>query len=221
MQGLYSESYMPLGDLVIRQSFAGAPVVNYYRDLNIVDAVATTKYTVNGVNYKREVFVSAPDNIIMIRISADKRKQLSIDLSVSSQLKYHLEAGNAVLALKGKAPAHVEPSYYNPKRELVVYNDTAGCRGMRFELLAKAVNIDGKITTDTAGIHIAGATEIILYLTAATSFNGYDKCPDKEGKDEHKLQPQHWITQCGKIIKHYCIPTYRITINISTGYRLI
>ena len=58
---------------------------------------------------------------------------------------------------------------------------------MRFELQIKAINKDGKMITDTNGIYISNASEIILYVSAATSFNGYDKCPDKEGKDEHRL----------------------------------
>jgi alpha-L-fucosidase 2 len=187
MQGLYSESYLPLGDLRIQQSLNGKPVDHYYRDLDIADAVATTKYTVDGIHYQREVFVSAPDNIMVVRISADKEKKLNIDLSVKSQLRYHIENENGVLMLKGKAPAHVDPSYYHPKREQVVYDDTAGCNGMRFALMLKAVTKDGETITDTSGIHITNASEIILYISAATSFNGYNKCPDKEGKDEYKL----------------------------------
>ncbi|MES2373338.1 MAG: glycoside hydrolase family 95 protein [Bacteroidota bacterium] len=187
MQGLYSESYLPLGDLLLKQSFADVNVTNYYRDLDIQDAVSVTKYTVNGVNYRREVFVSAPDNIMVVRISADKEKMISLHLSVKSQLKYHLQTDKNMLVLKGKAPAHVEPSYYRPKRELIVYTDTAGCRGMRFELLVKAVTKDGTTVTDTSGISINNASEVILYLSAATSFNGYDVCPDKNGKDEHQL----------------------------------
>ncbi|MEO7530015.1 MAG: glycoside hydrolase family 95 protein [Sediminibacterium sp.] len=187
MQGSYSESYLPLGDLLIKQSFTNNPVANYYRDLNIQDAVATTKYTVAGVNYQREVFVSAPDNIMMVRISADKEKMISIHLSVKSQLKYLLQTEKDVLVLKGKAPSHVEPSYYKPNREKIVYDDTTGCRGMRFELLVKATTKDGLTVTDTSGISIRNASEVILYLSAATSFNGYNVCPDKNGKDEHQL----------------------------------
>jgi alpha-L-fucosidase 2 len=187
MQGLFSESYMPLGDLHIRQSFKGGSSSGYYRDLNIRDAVATTKYIVAGVNYKREVFASAPDKIIVLRISADKRNMLNVTLAANSQLKYQLAANNDVLILKGKAPSHVEPSYYNPKRELVVYDDTSGCNGMRFELQVKAVAKDGKVVTNKDGIKISNASEIVFYITSATSFNGYDKCPDKDGKDEHQL----------------------------------
>jgi alpha-L-fucosidase 2 len=187
MQGLYSESYMPLGDLVLKQSFGNNEVSNYYRDLNIQDAVATTTYTLDAVNYKREIFASAPDKVIVIKISADKPGQLNIDLSPKSQLQFHLKTANGILALKGKAPSHVEPSYYNPNRKLIDYDDSTACRGMRFEMLVKATSKDGTIKTDTSGIHISGATEIIIYVTAATSFNGYEKCPDRDGKDEHGL----------------------------------
>jgi alpha-L-fucosidase 2 len=187
MQGLFSESYLPMADLMIKQSFADNKPSVYYRDLNIQDAIATTKYTVNGVNYKREVFASAPDKVIVIRITSDKPKQINLQLSTKSQLKYHVETDKDILVLRGKAPAHVEPSYYNPKREPVIYEDTAGCRGMRFEMRIKATSSDGKILTDTTGMYISNASVIVVYLSAATSFNGYDKCPDKEGKDEHQL----------------------------------
>ena len=187
MQGLFSESYMPFADLAIKQVFKNNTATEYYRDLNIADAIATTKYTVDGVNYKREVFSSAPDKVMVIRISADKPRQLNIHLSAKSQLRFHVEADKEVLVLKGKAPSHVEPSYYNPKRELVVYDDTSGCNGMRFELQAKAVSKDGNIVTDDSGIYVSNASEIIVYIAAATSFNGYDKFPDKDVKDEHLL----------------------------------
>ena len=48
MQGLYTESYMPLGDLIIRQDFEGASPSAYYRDLDLRRAIATVRFTVNG-----------------------------------------------------------------------------------------------------------------------------------------------------------------------------
>ncbi len=186
MQGLYSESYLPMADLVISQNFAGQPISNYYRDLNISDAIATTKFTVAGVTYKREVFSSAPGQCLLVRISSDKPQKLTLDISNSSQLHYRLQAINNALVLNGKAPAHVEPSYYQ-KQPSIVYEDTTGCRGMRFEVQVKATSSDGVISADTSGIHVQGATDLLIVVTAATSFNGYDKCPDKEGKDEHQL----------------------------------
>lgn len=186
MQGLFSESYMPLGDLVIKQSFASTPT-GYYRDLNIQDGITTTRFTIDGITYKREIFASAPDNVMIIRLSASKPNQLTIDATAKSILNHHTTGNKDLLTLKGKAPSHVEPNYYKPKREPVMYSDTTGCRGMRFELQVKAVQKDGKLVTDNTGIHINNASEIILFVSAATSFNGYDRCPDKEGKDEHQL----------------------------------
>jgi alpha-L-fucosidase 2 len=189
MQGLYTESYMPMGDLQIVQDFKGAKPSAYYRDLNIANAIATTRFTVNGVEYKREVFTSAPDNILVVKVSASKAKQLNLKISASSQLRYKMEASAAKeLILNGKAPAHVNPSYYNPKgQEPIIYDDSASCNGPRFQMRMKAVNKDGQVKTDTTGISVVGATEVIFYLSAATSFNGFDKCPDKEGKDENAL----------------------------------
>ena len=51
----------------------------------------------------------------------------------------------------------------------------------------KAVSNGADIKTDTGGIHVRNATDVLLFLSAATSFNGFDKCPDKEGKDENKI----------------------------------
>ena len=189
MQGLYTESYLPMGDIMIKQNFNGQQPTSYYRDLDLENASSVTKFTIAGVSYTREVFISAPDNIMLIRISSDKKGALSFDLSSKSQLHYQLSVnGTNELVLSGKAPAHVDPSYYNPKdREHVIYSDTTGCNGMRFQYRMKAQSVDGKMTTDTSGIHVKQATEVLIYVAAATSFNGYDKCPDSQGKNEKAI----------------------------------
>lgn len=189
MQGLFTESYMPMGDLRIKQNFNGAKPSAYYRDLDIETATSTTKFTVDGVQYSREVFTSAPDNILIVRLSASRPGALSFDVSASSQLKFSTESSEAKeLIVNGKAPSHVNPNYYNPKgEEPIIYDDPAGCNGTRFQFRIKAVNKGGSVASDKSGIHVKGASELILYLSAATSFNGFDKCPDKDGLDEKSL----------------------------------
>jgi alpha-L-fucosidase 2 len=189
MQGVYSESYLPLGDLMIKQEFKTPTSQNYYRDLNIEDAVATTRFKMDGVNYTRQVFSSAPDQVIVIRLTADKPDQLSMKISTRSPLHYiNSVVDKNVLAMKGVAPAHDDPNYTNYKHDPIIYNDSvSNCKGMRFELLTKALNQGGSIHTDTSGITIKNATEVILLLSAATSFNGFDKCPVTDGKDENKI----------------------------------
>jgi len=192
MQGLYSESFMPLGDLVIRQNFGEAHPSAYYRDLNIEDGMSVAKFIIDSTEYKREIFASAPDQVIVVRLSANKTKQLNIVITARSILRSRLDMdSNGALILSGKAPAHVDPSYYNENKDPVIYGDPDRCRGMRFAVVIKAVSKDGKINTSNDGIHINNASEVILYLSAATSFNGFDKCPDKEGKDEKAIAKNH------------------------------
>jgi alpha-L-fucosidase 2 len=185
MQGLYTEAYMPLGDLLIKQLAAGKPT-NYYRDLNITEATATTKFTIGDTQYTREVLSSAADQVVLVQLKSSKKGGLSFDALVKSQLPAAVAAsGSSELVMRGKAPAHADPSYV--KGNAIVYSEASNCRGMRFELRLKAKNSGGTVTTDATGLHVRNATEVVLYLSAATSFNGFDKCPDQDGKDEDKL----------------------------------
>ncbi|MEO5910878.1 MAG: glycoside hydrolase family 95 protein [Pelobium sp.] len=187
MQGYYSESYLPLGDLKIHQDFNGKKETNYYRDLNIKDAIATTKFTVDGVEYTRQMISSSPDNIMVIKLTANKANKLNIDLQLSNPLKFTNNVVNqSEIMMSGKAPSHVDPSYVNSKNPISEF-DTAGCRGMRYQLRVKAKAKDGMVTSNDKGLHVKDATEVIIYLSAATSFNGFDHCPDSQGKDENKL----------------------------------
>ena len=192
MQGLFSQSYLPLGDIVIQQDLKGGKPSAYYRDLDLENAVSNTRFTVNGVQYKREIFVSAPDQAMIVKITASKKGALTLNVAAKSLLKSQLTArGNNELILSGKAPANVNPLYYNPEgREAVTYTDTTGCNGMRFQYRIRAKTTDGTVAVMHSVIHVQNATQIILYVVAATSFNGFDHCPDKDGKDENKIASQ-------------------------------
>lgn len=190
MQGLFSESFLPMGDIVIKQDFNGLKPSAYYRDLDLQNAVAHTYFTVNGIKYKRELFTSAPDNVMVMRITASKKGALNLMISLKSLLKNHMVAkGVNEVVLMGKAPAHINPSYYNPRgKQPVVYEDTSGCNGMRFQYRVHAKNTDGMVSvTKNTELQVKNATQVLIYVTAATSFNGFDKCPDSEGKDENKI----------------------------------
>ncbi|WEA00644.1 glycoside hydrolase family 95 protein [Mucilaginibacter sp. SJ] len=189
MQGLYTESYLPIGDLSLKQEFSGAEISGYYRDLNLSTALATTRFSASGVSYTRQVFTSAPANILVMKLTANKAGAISFLASLKSQLHFSIQkAASDELIMKGKAPAHVDPVYYNPEgREHVVYDDTTGCNGMRFQVRLKIVAKGGRVVADTAGIRVTGADEALVYIAEATSFNGFDKCPDSQGKDENAL----------------------------------
>jgi alpha-L-fucosidase 2 len=188
MQGLYSESYMPMANLLIKQDLNNKQPASIYRDLDIGNAIATTRFSAGGITYTREIFSSAPDQVIVVRIRSSRPRQVNLVASLTSLLHYrNAPARPDELILSGKAPAHVDPNYYNDNKEPVVYADTSGCNGMRFQVRIKAISRDAAITTDSSGIHISHGTEILLIVSGVTSFNGFNRCPDKDGKDEKKL----------------------------------
>lgn len=184
IQGPNTQMYQPLGDIIIKQQFTGE-ATNYYRDLNIANATATTKFTVDGVEYTREIFTSAPDKIMIIRLRSSKANALNFIVDVKHELQYNKTVtSNKELVLKGKARI-TSDERRNPKP--LIYEDSLNCKGMRFQFRVKAINKDGQVTSTDTSLIISNATEVILYVSAATSFNGYDKCPVSEGKDEEKL----------------------------------
>jgi alpha-L-fucosidase 2 len=79
MQGLYTESYMPLCDLLIKQKFKDTSASSYYRDLNLKNAVSTTRFTLTTV-YPAGILVCT-DQVIVIRLSANKPGQLNFTVS--------------------------------------------------------------------------------------------------------------------------------------------
>jgi|GEM_PF-42925 len=181
MQGVYSESYLPLGDLRIHQDFGGevTPAV-YSRELNIRDAVALTKYTVKGVEYVREVYVSAPDQVMIVRWTSSRAGALDLTISASSLLRNEFVVEGGAWVMKGKAPVHVSPSYVDYDKEPVIYDDKDVHRGMPWKMMARAVSGDGVVKVDTDGIRVSGASSVVLYVSMGTGFNGFDRAPMSE-----------------------------------------
>ena len=189
LQGDFTESYLPLGDLIIEQDFKGKEATFYERALNLKRAVASTKFTIEGVDYTRDVFISSPDQVMVMHLTANKKGALNFKINTSSPLQHQITFdNNNDMLVSGKAPAHVDPSYYNPNdREHIIYKDTTSCNGMRFQYRIRVQNSDGDLQQNKSGLIIKNASEVTLLLTASTSFNGFDKCPDSNGKDEVAL----------------------------------
>lgn len=181
LQGTYSARYLPLGDLHLDFKFADTTVSNYYRDLDLNNAIATVKYQVDGVNYTRQTWISYPGKVMMVRITADKKAAINLSAAVSSKLRFSVVAdGNNQLVLKGKAPKYVANREYEPQQ--VVYDEPKG-EGMNFQIDLKAITTGGTVKANTNTLEVSGADEVTLYLTEATSFNGFDKSPGLQGKD--------------------------------------
>lgn len=180
LQGKFSESYAPLGTLFIDMAH-GDKTAQYYRDLNLNDAISKTVYTIDGVNYEREYFVSYPQKAFVIRLKTSEKGKLSFKLRFNSLLKYKNIVENKVLTSLGKAPIHCAPNYWKEKTP-IIYDDN---KGTAFASLAKIVQFDGQfIETDTT-IGIQNGSEALILVTIETSFNGFDKPSgdEKEAKN--------------------------------------
>jgi alpha-L-fucosidase 2 len=195
MQGPYTQSYLPLGDLVIQQDTGQGEGksngTNYSRDLGLRSGLASASFSVDGVRYRREVFASAPADVIVMRLSADAARKISLTVAVRSQLRARSVAASDMLSLEGRAPTQVDPDYFNGNNDPVVYDPDDTCKGMRFELSVKPLVKGGTVRITDTQIAINNATEVVLLVSATTSFNGFDRCPYSEGKDEHQANLEH------------------------------
>jgi alpha-L-fucosidase 2 len=185
VQGKNSESFAPLGTLEINNSEKGK-AVNYHRELDISNAISKVSYEMAGIKYTREYFVSAPDQIMVIKLTTDQKGALNFDINLKSLLKSNVEVRNNILVMTGTAPIHENPGYTVLPKYLEVKE-----RGTKFTTLVQIKKTDGKITNSRESLTLRDATEAIIYVSVATSFNGFDKNPATEGVDDIAIASQH------------------------------
>jgi len=156
--------YQTIGSLFLH--FPGHEnFTDYYRDLNIQKAVATTTYKVNGVTFTRKVFSSFTDNVIIIRLTADKKGALNFTADYTSPLKnvIHQKGDKLLMNLTGA--------------------DHEGVTGvLRVENQTQVKTVDGKVKVDNEKISVTGATTATIYISAATNFVNYKDVSGNESK---------------------------------------
>ena len=181
MMGPYTESFLPMGNLYMKFRGADNPV-SYYRELDIDSAVATTLFSSGGARFRRAVFASYPDRVIVVVLTSDKPGRISFDASLDSLLKFKTSPlGRDAIMLTGKGPIHMAPEYLNEADP--VHYDPEGRKGMNFNIIVKAIPKGGRTSADASGLHVSDADSVVLLISADTSFNGYDKEPGTQGRD--------------------------------------
>ncbi len=184
IQGHYSENYQPLGTLRIDylDHVAGGTDA-YSRSLDISKAVAQTGYAVKGGRFESSYFASSPDSVIVIRLKSDSPEGINACLSFSSQLPCSITVGDGAIVADGYAAYHSFPGYYgNLKDEDKHLYDPD--RGVHFRTIIKVVAARGMVNCFPSGdLKIEGVGEALILIANATSFNGFDKDPVKEGVD--------------------------------------
>jgi len=153
---------------------AGSVVINfpthtqydsYYRELDINRAVATTRYKANGITYTRETFCSFADDVIIMKIAADKKKALSFFLQYKSPAKHVVSKKDNVLVLAGEGAEH------------------EGIPGkIRYQVQTAVRNTGGALTVDDDKITVSEASEVVIYISIGTNFIDYKTVGDEQSE---------------------------------------
>src|ERR1700691_4627306 len=177
MQGLFAEAYQPIGTLHVDCTHSG-PVTDYHRELDLASAVATTRYRVADVEFERAAFSSAPDQAIVLRVSAGKPGQLNATLWMDGPLVKGVQAvGGNRLLLTGKAAKHIAGAGHPGSENPVVLSDVPG-EGMYYDALLQANAEGGRVSTHGDRLIVTGATAFTVVVTAATGYRGFEQKPD-------------------------------------------
>jgi alpha-L-fucosidase 2 len=172
LQGPYTQSYQPLGDLFLRFDDAGEPT-SYRRELDLRTAIASTSYERGGARFLGEAFVSAPGQALIVRLSASEGGRISFMASLTSPHPHTLRGDSGGLALDGRCPAYAAPNYYRAEPP-VVYGEPGGPE-IHFQARLVVVAEGGAVSVGDQGLAVAGADAVTLLLAAASSFRGFDR----------------------------------------------
>ena len=194
LQGKYSESYAPLGTMLINFLHSGTPQ-HYYRELNISDAVSTVSYEVNGVKFTREYFVSHPDQVMVIRLTASRKGALNFTIGFESLLKNKVLVSEEGLYASGYAPVLAKPGYLGDMPDAVVYEEN---KGTRFSAFLALKNADGELAVTDSTLGLKDATETLIFVSVATSFNGFDRDPAVRGLDNQAIAREQLVNAFSK-----------------------
>jgi len=144
---------------------------NYRRELDIEQAIQTTTYQVDGVKYTRTTFISIPDQVMVIRLNANKPKSLSFQVSMNSPFKTGVNVQRNQLAVSGLGKDH------------------EGVKGaVRFQTITKVLPNDGRISRNDTSLTIDNASAVTLLVSIATNFvNYHDVSADANKRAEEYL----------------------------------
>jgi alpha-L-fucosidase 2 len=177
MQGLFAEAYQPIGSLHVDCTHPG-PVTDYRRELDLASAVATTHYSVGGVEFERTAFSSAPDQAIVLRVSAGKPGQLNATLWMDGPLVKAVQTvGGNRLLLTGKAAKHIAGAGHPGSENPVVLSDVPG-EGMYYAAVLQVNAEGGRVSAHGDRLVVTGASALTVVLTAATGYRGFEQKPD-------------------------------------------
>ena len=209
IKGPHGMRYLPLGSMKLK--LGHVDIQDYRRELCLGDALASTSYIYNGVKYERTVFASQADNVVVVRLTADKKGALSFSVGFDSQL-----------------PAQVSTASSNERivgaNELTAVVDGVEQEGIKAGLKAECrilIKTDGKIERSANSQSVVNATTATLYITAATNFVNYHDVSGNPTKKNNKtlaaLQGMTYQQLLNRHLKKYQEQYQRVTLTLGAS----
>jgi alpha-L-fucosidase 2 len=157
-------SYQALGDLRLKSSYSDTnAVTDYRRELDLSTATGRTEFSRSGIKFSREIFVSAPDQAVVMRFAADKPGQITFDATLDRPERFKTEiVGEDELLMSG------------------AMTNGAGGDGVKYAARLKVLNRGGKISATNGEISVSKADEVLLLVTAATDYERFAKVSGRD-----------------------------------------
>lgn len=152
---LHGSAFQNIGEFTLDFHNLG-DIKDYYRELDVEKALTTTTFTSNGTHFKREVFASIPDNVMVIRLSADKKNALNFTANFDSELKKNVQADGVTVQMNGLS------------------STIEGLEGkVKYNAVAKFITKNGTTSASGKSISVSNADEITILISIATNFTDY------------------------------------------------
>jgi alpha-L-fucosidase 2 len=170
MQGPYTQSYLPFGDLNLDFGKVEG-VENYRRKLDLMTGVTESRYSAGGREIIQRVFASLADQVLVVELEGAG----DFVASLTSKVRSSSYVRRGRLVLSGRAPIHADPNYLGgDDRTAIRYEDD---RGMAFAGVLDVEAPGGKVDAGADGVFVSGAKKVTLRLAMRTSFAGRFTAP--------------------------------------------
>ena len=144
--------FQMLGDMHIKHIYAGIDSENNYRrSLSLNNAVAHTQFKKGDVTYTREYFASHADDVLVIKLTADKKRAVSFETTLSRPERGTASVTDNVLQMEGQ----LNDGYNTDK-------------GVRYRTKLQIVNKGGTLTGNDSSLTLSDADEAIIIISTST-----------------------------------------------------
>lgn len=188
-------THLPIGDLKMQFIYPEGKVTDYRRSLSLDEAVSSVSFKSGGVTYKREYFATNPDDVLVLRLTADEQKAVTMNMTLDlmRQADFSVEDNQLVFTGKVDFPLH-------------------GPGGVSFEGRIAVLTDNGEVKLKKAGVSIKEADAVTLIVDVRTDYKNPDYkkiCADAvknaATKEYDDLKQEH--------IKDYNALYNRVSIN--------